>query len=175
MIIRRLIHQLDAVVTVVIIFVVVVLTVLASVFVAVHIYGESVHLLQLGTSLVNRTVHHPEARQWLPQGIDQMVNLDTVVDNAYAYGKTGIATLVKFHNELKTVLFMSLPFLDQVRNSIKEKDPVRAAQIERVLLEALDRMQTAWLSQGEPSASNSKSVQSNGKDFSKSNSQASLL
>ena len=94
MFIRRLINQLDAVVTAVIIIVVMVLTVLASVFVAVQIYGESVQLLQLGTNLVNQTVNHPEARQWLPQGIDKMVNLDTVVDNAYAYGKTGIATLV---------------------------------------------------------------------------------
>lgn len=113
MVLRRLLDQVDAVVTVVIIFVVVVLTVMASVFIAIQvcikimcslpilaykivfqIYGESVQLLQLGTSLVNQTISHPEARQWLPQGIDQMVNISMVVDNAYAYGKSGIATLV---------------------------------------------------------------------------------
>ena len=59
-----------------------------------QIYGESVHLLQLGTSLVNQTVNHPEARQWLPQGVDKMIDLGAVVDNAYSYGKSGIASLV---------------------------------------------------------------------------------
>ncbi len=37
-------------------------------------------------------------------------------------------------------------------NSINEKDPVRAAQLERVISEALDRVQRAWLTQGESSS-----------------------
>lgn len=36
----------------------------------------------------------------------------------------------------------------QVKNAINEKDPARAAQIERAVLEGLDRVQRAWLSQG---------------------------
>lgn len=34
-------------------------------------------------------------------------------------------------------------------NTINEKDPGRAAQIERIISEALNRVQRAWLSQGE--------------------------
>ncbi len=34
-------------------------------------------------------------------------------------------------------------------NSINEKDPARAAQIEKIISEALDRVQRAWLTQGE--------------------------
>lgn len=113
MLIKRLVKQIDAVVTVILIIVVVVLTILASAFVAIQvfcqsfvflilfpqrfllqIYGESVHLLRLGTSLVNQTVNHPEYRQWLPQGVDEMIDLGAVVDNAYSYGKTGIASMV---------------------------------------------------------------------------------
>ena len=52
-------------------------------------------MLQFGTRLVNQTMTNPEARQWLPQGMDQVVG--SVVDNAYAYGKTEIATLVNLH------------------------------------------------------------------------------
>lgn len=127
--IGRIIQQLDAIVSVLIIFLVVVLAILASVFAAVQIYGESVHLLRFGTSLANQTLNNPEARQWLPHGVDQMIDLGSVVDNAYSYGKTGITTLVV--------------------NSITEKDPARAAQIERIISEALDRVQRAWLTQGE--------------------------
>jgi hypothetical protein len=44
-------------------------------------------------------------------------------------------------------------------NSINEKDPARAAQIERIISEALDRVQRAWLTQGEsPSLSKSSSA-----------------
>jgi len=45
----------------------------------------------------------------------------------------------------------------KVKNTINEKDPTRAAQIERALLEALDRVQTAWLNQ-DPSQSANKSA-----------------
>ena len=39
----------------------------------------------------------PYAKQWLPQGIDQLFG--SVIDNAYAYGKTGIATLVRYRTD----------------------------------------------------------------------------
>lgn len=77
-----------------------------------------------------------------------MIDLGSVVDNAYSYGKTGIATLVRqiFFNKLNQLKDSTLR---QVMNSINEKDPVRAAQIEKIISEALDRVQRAWLTQGE--------------------------
>ena len=36
-----------------------------------------------------------------------------------------------------------------MKNTINEKDPARAAQIELAILETLDRVQRAWLTQGD--------------------------
>ena len=44
-------------------------------------------------------------------------------------------------------------------NSINEKDPARAAQLERVITEALDRVQRAWLTQGESSNAKMPSIE----------------
>lgn len=62
------------------------------------IYGESVQLVQLGTGLVNRTLTDPEAQQWLPHEIDEVVA--SLVDNAYNYGKTSVATFVTKFSKL---------------------------------------------------------------------------
>jgi hypothetical protein len=50
-------------------------------------------------------------------------------------------------------------------NSINEKDPARAAQIERIISEALDRVQRAWLTQGESPPLTKLSSASNDKNF----------
>lgn len=96
----------------------------------------------------------PYIKQWLPQGIDQLFG--SVFDNAYSYGKTGIATLVRFEI-LKIVicsqLVLSLLFICiqtfQVKNTIHEKDPIKAAQIELVITQALDKIQGTWQAQNQ--------------------------
>lgn len=50
-------------------------------------------LVQMTSNVINQTVvHNPELRQLLPPSIDDTV--DSVLDNAYQYGREGISKVV---------------------------------------------------------------------------------
>lgn len=67
-----------------------------------------------------------------------------------------------YKEQFLNFLFFNL----KVKNTINEKDPTRAAQIERALLEALDRVQTAWLNQDPSQSANKSSLLNSSKYFS---------
>lgn len=51
-------------------------------------------LVQMTSNVINRTVvHNPELRQLLPPTFDE--TMDSVLDNAYQYGREGISKLVR--------------------------------------------------------------------------------
>lgn len=52
-------------------------------------------LVQTTGNVINSTVvHNPELRQLLPPSLDE--TLDSVLDNAYMYGREGISKVVTF-------------------------------------------------------------------------------
>lgn len=52
-------------------------------------------LVQISSNIINQTVvHNPELRQLLPDTFDD--TLDSILDNAYLYGREGISKAVCF-------------------------------------------------------------------------------
>lgn len=55
-------------------------------------------LVQMTGNVINQTVvHNPELRQLLPPAWDDTV--DSILDNAYQYGREGISKAVSFYFE----------------------------------------------------------------------------
>ncbi|XP_076336914.1 transmembrane protein 245-like isoform X2 [Tachypleus tridentatus] len=105
---------------------VLILAVVGTVLLSVQIYGESVHLVEVTSNLVNRVVvHNPELQQLLPEKLqDVQGTLDSVVGNAYVYGREWITTTVK--------------------EFINEKDESRANIVEEQILKVWDRIYHMW-------------------------------
>lgn len=56
-------------------------------------------LVQMTSNLINQTVvHNPELRQLLPPAFDDTV--DSILDNAYQYGREGISKVVSLRFEI---------------------------------------------------------------------------
>lgn len=56
-------------------------------------------LIQMTSNVINQTVvHNPELRQLLPPTWDDTV--DSILDNAYLYGREGISKAVRYYLEL---------------------------------------------------------------------------
>ncbi|XP_022249088.1 transmembrane protein 245-like [Limulus polyphemus] len=106
---------------------VLILTSIGTIFLSVQIYGESMHLVEVTSNLINRVVvHNPELQQLLPEKLqDVQGTLDSMVGNAYVYGREWIANTVK-------------EFID-------EKDKTRGAIVEEQILEVWDRIYHMWI------------------------------
>jgi hypothetical protein len=60
-----------------------------------QIYAEAIMMVQMTGNVINQTVvHNPELRQLLPPAWDDTV--DSILDNAYQYGREGISKAVFF-------------------------------------------------------------------------------
>lgn len=58
-----------------------------------QIYSEAIVVVQLSGSLLNSTyVQNSELHAYLPEGWEE--KLDSLIDNAYTYGREGISTAV---------------------------------------------------------------------------------
>ncbi|XP_045537769.1 transmembrane protein 245 isoform X1 [Papilio machaon] len=97
----------------------------AVVFVCIQIYSEAIVVVQLSGSLLNSTfVQHSPLQNYLPEGWDE--KLDSLIDDAYTYGREGISTAVK--------------------SILKEGDPDKVGRVEAQILELWDRVYQSWVS-----------------------------
>ncbi|KAL0819552.1 hypothetical protein ABMA28_007648 [Loxostege sticticalis] len=97
----------------------------ATIFICIQIYSEAIVVVQLSGSLLNSTfVQNSELHAYLPEGWEE--KLDSLIDNAYTYGREGISTGVK--------------------SILKEGDPEKIARVEQQILEIWDRVYQSWVS-----------------------------
>ncbi|XP_076044187.1 transmembrane protein 245 isoform X2 [Oratosquilla oratoria] len=116
--------SVDVSVTILVILAVLIFAVISSIFIAVQIHGESMHLVTIGSKVINSTiVNNPQFLEMLPDGLGSMVS--SALDDAYLYGREWIASMV--------------------RGMLGETDEVRAAALEKQVVELWDRVYQAWL------------------------------
>ncbi|KAI4468773.1 transmembrane protein [Holotrichia oblita] len=90
----------------------------------IHIYAEGIMLVQMTSNVINQTVvHNPELRQLLPPTFDDTV--DSLLDNAYQYGREGISKVVK--------------------SIMSDVDPAKSEKFEKQVLELWDRIYQTWM------------------------------
>lgn len=66
-------------------------------------------LVQMTSNVINQTVvHNPELRQLLPPSIDNTV--DSVLDNAYQYGRHGISKAVSLCSPVIAIIVFPIFF-----------------------------------------------------------------
>ncbi|XP_026760777.2 transmembrane protein 245 isoform X2 [Galleria mellonella] len=97
----------------------------AIIFICIQIYSEAIVVVQLSGSLLNSTfVQNSELHAYLPEGWEE--KLDSLIDNAYTYGREGISTAI--------------------RRLLKEGEPDKVARVEQQILEIWDRVYQSWVS-----------------------------
>ncbi|KRT84200.1 hypothetical protein AMK59_2418, partial [Oryctes borbonicus] len=117
-------ESIDTVSSCVVIFGLIVFVTCASIFIAIQIYAEGIMLVQMTSNVINQTVvHNPELRGLLPPTFDDTV--DSLLDNAYQYGREGISKVVK--------------------SIMSDVDPAKSEKFERQVLELWDRIYQTWM------------------------------
>nr|XP_049704548.1 transmembrane protein 245 isoform X2 [Helicoverpa armigera] len=101
----------------------------AIIFIFIQIYSEAIVVVQLSGSLLNSTyVQNSELHAYLPEGWEE--KLDSLIDNAYTYGREGISTAID----------------KIVKSLLKEGDPEKIQRVEHQILELWDRVYQGWVS-----------------------------
>ncbi|CAB3245659.1 unnamed protein product [Arctia plantaginis] len=117
--------SVDTVSTCIVIVGLILFLIVAIVFICIQIYSEAIVVVQLSGSLLNSTyVQNSELHAYLPDGWEE--KLDSLIDNAYTYGREGISTAVK--------------------SILKEGDPEKINRVEQQILELWDRVYQSWVS-----------------------------
>ncbi|XP_064643473.1 transmembrane protein 245-like isoform X10 [Lineus longissimus] len=83
--------SLDSVMSIVIILALLLGAIMCGMFVCVQVHQETVHLLTVTSNVANKTLH-PDVNKWMPKGDDMQKALDTMIENAYVYGREYIAS-----------------------------------------------------------------------------------
>ncbi|XP_075983150.1 transmembrane protein 245 isoform X2 [Anticarsia gemmatalis] len=121
--------SVDTVSTCIVIVGLIMFLAVATVFICIQIYSEAIVVVQLSGSLLNSTyVQNSELHAYLPEGWEE--KLDSLIDNAYTYGREGISTA--FDRLVKSIL--------------KEGDPEKIHRVEQQILELWDRVYQSWVS-----------------------------
>ena len=85
-------NRLPTITSATIILVIFTPTIIVLIFLTVQIQHESVNVLQLGTGVVNKTVHqHPELKAWFPNDEFMTSTVESLVDKAYTTGREWIS------------------------------------------------------------------------------------
>uniref|UniRef100_T1IVB2 Transmembrane protein 245 n=1 Tax=Strigamia maritima TaxID=126957 RepID=T1IVB2_STRMM len=112
-------NSLDTVVSLGIVILVLFCILVATIFFVIQIHAESMHLVQITSNLINRTVvNNPQLQALLPNDLTEAV--DSMFDNVYIYGREWSANVVK--------------------NFIGESDTQKALQIEKQVHEIIDKL-----------------------------------
>ncbi|KAF7279665.1 hypothetical protein GWI33_006830 [Rhynchophorus ferrugineus] len=116
--------SIDTVASCVVIIGLIVFLICASIFTALQIYAEGIMLIQMVGNVINQTVvQNPELRQLLPPTWDE--TMDSVLDNAYQYGREGISKAIK--------------------GVVNDADSAQAEKLENQVLELWDRIYQSWM------------------------------
>ncbi|XP_023244199.1 transmembrane protein 245-like [Centruroides sculpturatus] len=88
--------SIDTFTSIAVILIVFILAVVGTIFLAVQIYGESMHLVGVTSSLINQTlVYNSDIQELLPESLlDVQGTLDSMLGDAYVYGREWISTSV---------------------------------------------------------------------------------
>ncbi|KAG1678138.1 Transmembrane protein 245 [Nymphon striatum] len=81
---------IDETISLIVILLMFIFAICATIFLFIQIYTESVHLVDLTSNLINRTiVHNPEIQEMLPAGLGEEIQttINSAMDNAYHYGR----------------------------------------------------------------------------------------
>ncbi|XP_071788406.1 transmembrane protein 245-like isoform X2 [Asterias amurensis] len=96
MVIGVLQGSVDKVISIIVILGVMIGTIIVAFFLAIQIQRESMHLIQLSGNLVNETIaSNPALKQWFPGAADMQQAVDSVINDAYLYGRDWISDKVK--------------------------------------------------------------------------------
>lgn len=117
-IIKSLETSLDQTVTVLMVLLLLVGTVVGTLFIIVQVHKESMHIVTLTSNVLNKTMQ-PEYMQWLPNQDEMKSTIDSMVANAYHYGREWIA--------------------DKLHGAINGDD-AKKSQIEKQVLDVWDRL-----------------------------------
>lgn len=118
-------ESIDTVASCMVIFGLIIFAICASIFIFIQVYAEAIMLVQMSSNVINQTVvHNPELRQLLPPTFESTI--DSLLDNAYQYGREGISKAVK--------------------SVMSDVDPTKSAKLENQVLELFDRIYQTWMS-----------------------------
>ncbi|XP_058792430.1 transmembrane protein 245 isoform X2 [Phymastichus coffea] len=121
--------SVDAVATTAVIVGLIVFVICTSVFITFQVYTEGMHIIQISGEILNSTLLNHRDIDWVPEQWEESVN--SVLDNAYVYGRTAIS--------------------DGIKKFVKDLEPVKAEQMEKKVLELWDRLYQAWMMSNEGS------------------------
>lgn len=120
-------NSVDSITAILVIIMLFLVATVGTIFMAVQVYGESVHLIEITSGVINRTVvHNPELQQLVPDTISNVQGaLDSMIGDAYTYGKDWIRS--------------------SLRRLLDDKDPTKAAALEAEIVDLWDRVYQLWM------------------------------
>ncbi|XP_060582573.1 transmembrane protein 245-like isoform X2 [Ruditapes philippinarum] len=130
-IIMLLESSLDKATSVLFILLLLVGSTMFAIFFAIQVQQESMYLVKTTSNLLNNSLH-PEMASWLPNNEDVQEAMDSMVGNAYLYGRNYIAAKVR----------------DMVNGPTDNN-----TQIEGQVLDMWDRLYESWLARNQNTSS----------------------
>lgn len=119
--------SIDSLTTIGILLLVFLMATVGTIFLALQVYGESMHLVEVTSSLINHTVvNSPELQEMLPESLRNVQGaFDSMLGDAYLYGRQWIG--------------------GAVRRAMEDADESHMMEVERQTLELWDRAYHLWV------------------------------